>query len=199
MLNKRLLFLVFWLFMLVPGTTAAKPLDSLVSIEALRKDSEGEVGWKFSGSGTYMNDGTVVTAGHVLQDEPAVRICGYVSRKCETIESNKFKILVYQDIGIASVTTAIAEPARYSVRKPKLQDFVQVVSLPLGELAAYRGQIINLKSSKCTVLGIAFPGSSGSGVFDRNGKLIGVIVSVPISEYFGLPKLETSLVYVELL
>ena len=157
------------------------------------------------GSGTFTKIGkhyVVITAGHVARDNFIFSVQG---EKGETVIGELIYISSRVDLAVIKVPNLIS-------RKPaKLKQTNSLEDLKIGAPVVYTGypSSYELLTSVAMVSGyepeynsvilqgFAWPGSSGSGVFDRDGKMRGVVVAIGAEELSGIGRqlLET-LVYI---
>lgn len=136
-----------------------------------------------AGSGTVITeDGWILTAAHVLArlEKPVVVFADGKAFVVEYIHPGKFK----GDLALIKVDIKWPNYARVASTSPSLGDSVYSIGFPGGslfpvkssgqlkEFSQHRGQ-----NSVATTLS-AFPGSSGGGVFNEKGELVGVMSMV---------------------
>ena len=146
-----------------------------------------------SGSGNYFKLGKhrfIITAAHVVDGASEIEIYekGYVATRAKVVYSNP-------DTDIAIVVPY--ERLRYTKAIPFRRD----INNQMGERVYHCGHPSNqgwhisegiLTGTRNDVLMIntfAWPGSSGSVVFDESGRVIGVLSSILVDGPFGLPDL----------
>jgi len=132
-------------------------------------------GWLFVIQGT----GTESVIGQVIyrssnQDFALLRIPKMNSRKTADVETTKMKEF---KIGDQVVYTGF----------PSTYELLTSVGIVSGYEKIYGAVLLQ---------GWAWPGSSGSGVFDENGKLVGVVVAIGKEYTYSAPQLIETLVYV---
>jgi S1-C subfamily serine protease len=155
-------------------------------------------GW---GSGNYFKMGKykfIVTAAHVVDQGNVFVLDGEKKISAKVLYKNTLR-----DIAIVSVD----EPLSIRPRKLKVNDNPNIV----GEMINYTGYPSNLgkstftgivsKSDKRAVMAQSFalPGSSGSVVFDKKGRAIGVVSAVKISSspLSPFPEIVETIVFIE--
>lgn len=151
-------------------------LQHLVVIEGWRP-----AGWTFIGSGTAVQteDGPgVVTAWHVLEGEEVVRVCADLQRTTCAISVDFMRSSdPVLDVALALVPKAVGSPAKVSL-DVHAGDKVMTMGLPRGILVLAEGQVVTPEfAGMYRMLGWCDYGSSGGGVFDRRGRLVGVITA----------------------
>ncbi len=157
------------------------------------------------GSGTLVKIGkhyVVITAGHVAQGNFIFAVQG---EKGETVIGELIYISSRADLAVIKVPNLVS-------RKPaKLKQTNSLEDLKVGAPVVYTGypSSYELLTSVAMVSGyypdynsvilqgFAWPGSSGSGVFDSSGKMRGVVVAIGAENLSGVGRqlLET-LVYI---
>ena len=156
-------------------------------------------GW---GSGNYFKLGKyrfIVTAAHVVEEGRDL----FVLDNSEKVPIKVIYSNTYRDIAIVVPEWDL----EVSPRKLKINSDEEIV----GEMVNYTGYPSDLgkstyigyvsKSDQRAVLiqSFALPGSSGSVVFDKKGRAIGIVSAVKVSEtaLSPFPELVESLVFVE--
>ena len=159
---------------------------------------EGFAGW---GSGNYFKMGKhkfIVTAAHVVEEGSVFVLDGEKKVPAEVVYKNTDR-----DVAIIVTSSELSIKAK----KLKVNDKPNIV----GELINYTGYPSNLGKSTYTgfvsksdntaliMQSFALPGSSGSVVFDKRGRAIGVVSAVklsptPLSPY---PELVETIVFIE--
>ncbi len=143
------------------------------------------------GSGTYFKVGgyyIVVTAQHVVGDSPFVLIEG---RNGETVYGQPILQGVETDVAIILVPEINSRRAlRYkTLQQPRDIDRivgrnVTYTGFPAShDLMTVDGQIAGYENGHIIIHSYAWPGSSGSGVFDMRGRLVGVVSAVDIGRW----------------
>lgn len=149
----------------------------LVALEV--QDTDGV--WKFQGSGTLvkMQDQlTVVTALHVVDTDLPMRVCAsYERTACVDVKEYAQSLDLNADLAFIPVEEQVVLPTRLG---PSLLTGERgfTVALPRDMLAVVEAQVIGPQGSgRHRMLGWCDYGSSGGGVFDDRGRLVGVITS----------------------
>lgn len=124
-----------------------------------------------SGSGVFIGESTIITANHVVRHTNKVRL--RIDGE-ETI-GNVVKRHVTLDMALIGVE------GKYKYAKlrlnPKLGERVYVVSAPGGyyEDIILFGRVAGITEKWLLVDAKVIAGSSGGGIFDRGGRLLGIV------------------------
>ena len=165
----------------------------------LKFDIEGEIsGW---GSGNYLKMGRykfVLTAAHVVEEGQVFVLDGE-----EEIPARVAYINSLRDVAILIPEQELSTPAKtakVNTNEDLINDLVNYTGYPsnLGK-STYVGTVASNDDKKAIIQSFALPGSSGSVVFDKKGKVIGVVsaVSISSSPLSPFPELVETIVYIE--
>lgn len=157
------------------------------------------------GSGTLFKVDSyhvVVTAAHVLNELPVVKVKG---RNGESVYGTT--ILTASDVDMAVLLVPAMNSRKALEFKPKdYQDIEEFVGTPVTytgfpshhDLLTIDGTIASEEDGHLLMHSYAWPGASGSGVFDMKGKFIGVVraVDVGLWSYQFPPQLVEDMVWI---
>jgi len=146
-----------------------------------------------TGSGNYFKLGKhrfIITAAHVVDDQDEILIIekGYVMTKARVIYSN------------SNSDIAILVPEQ-KLRYTKAISFRRDINNQMGEKTYHcghparegwhisEGLLTGTNNDVLLLNTFAWPGSSGSVVFDESGRVIGVISALRVGGPFGLPSM----------
>ena len=123
------------------------------------------------GSGVLVGQGHVLTAAHVVGREEKVLVNG-------VYEAVVLKVDPVNDLALLHCDGLMEhEAVRFASELPHVGDYVLHVGYQLGRLTVTTGNWGESVSSP-----IAF-GSSGGGVFDTQGRLLGIVVRVRVTGF----------------
>ena len=158
------------------------------------------------GSGTYAKIGrhyVVITAQHVVREEPVVIIEG---RNGEYVYGEPILHGTTTDVAIILIPELNSREAidYKPMRRPRNIDRLVGKEVTYSgfpgphDLLSVDGKIMSYERDHIIIHSYAWPGASGSGVFDMRGRLIGVVsaVDVGVWSYFAPPQLIEDVVWV---
>ena len=153
-----------------------------------------------AGSGNYFqykNKRFIITAAHVVEGSESI----YVGEKnIEVVEASIIYIDTENDIAVikAKNDLTITRPVNFKQSKNKyIGEPVYHTGNPDGEAwHLSEGMISNIGSKSIILNTFAWPGSSGSVVFNKHGNVIGVISAIKISSPLGIPDMVEHIVIV---
>lgn len=165
---------------------AAKDMKSSVvlHIKGLRPDFEKKKMHHLfiTCSGTYVSPNEVLTAGHCFEDYQPIGM--WVKGNTDTLGTavQVEKIDITRDLALVKVQSPFPHAYAKLGKMPRIGDDVVAIGSPLGfeftttsGIVSLIGLPVNGFLSRYTVnTAMIDHGSSGGGLFDRNGRLIGV-------------------------
>jgi S1-C subfamily serine protease len=138
-------------------------------------------GFLATGTGFIIDEHTLVTNRHVIEDSSSLEISTYDGH---TAQATAARSTTAADIAIVRVEESLPVAAKLADRDPQVGDAITVIGYPEGgRLTTTSGIVLGavedpLNGSVGTVLGTSAqvePGSSGSPVLDADGEVVGVI------------------------
>ncbi len=138
-------------------------------------------GFLATGTGFMIDEHTLVTNRHVIEDSSALEISTYDGH---TASATAASSTTAADLAIVRVKESLPVAAKLADRDPQVGDAITVIGYPGGgRLTTTSGIVLGavedpLYGSVGTVLGtsaVVEPGSSGSPVLDADGEVVGVI------------------------
>lgn len=129
------------------------------------------------GSGTHIGNGYVLTAAHVVRGESDVQV------KTDRGGQYPAKVLWVandDDVALLRVDALAASSARVDCGPFKVGREVRAVGNPLAEeFVTTYGRVSGKSGNGAMLVDLPLaPGMSGGGVFDRGGRLVGVVSAV---------------------
>ncbi|HLR55957.1 MAG TPA: serine protease [Actinomycetales bacterium] len=134
-----------------------------------------------TGSGFALDDNTLVTNRHVIEDSSELQLETYDGRDVAVAAST---VASFSDLALVTTADKLPQVAPIAEEDPEVDDLITVVGYPSGGvLTTSRGRILSTEEDPLEVnLGEVFytsaavePGSSGSAVLNGEGELVGVI------------------------
>ena len=134
------------------------------------------------GTGVMTKDGYVLTVSHIdhekeLYVSKEVTLATRADKKAVIVKQDKEKDLMLLQISSGKGTVELADP--------KLDEEVVVIGYPLGTRMVSHGRIMAIKSDILFLDTHCLAGASGSPVFNKNGKLVGLL-QVEITDGNGM-------------
>jgi hypothetical protein len=186
--------------------TIKKVLDSSLVIQVSLQEEDGSQSWQTIGSATLIKDEhlglAVITANHVAVSSPsfAFQACS-IKEVSNCIKLNDFIMSSREDLGSDWAVYLIdgapkdMKPARLSKKKMEIGDKFFQAGCPQGQIAYInRGSVAWTTEYLYIGNGFALPGSSGGGVFDEQGGLIGITVAMPVyNNLVGIPEAQENM------
>jgi len=167
---------------LTPAEVFAKVAPSVWVVKALQDDPNHGV----MGTAEVLGPRTLVTACHVVRSSASISVTHSGSQKIYPIAQVTPDPSAKRDLCILTTTEDISAPAVdvAPADSVKVGDRVFAIGAPLGlELTLSDGLVSSLRASPDEVLPTiqssapVAPGSSGGGLFDIQGRLIGLTMS----------------------
>jgi S1-C subfamily serine protease len=141
-----------------------------------------------TGSGFAVDEHTLVTARHVVDDTRSVQVSTYDGHEVLTSSS---LVAVDADLAIVRTTDPLPTSAELAEDDPQVGDRITVVGYPLGgALTVTKGHVTGTRSDPLDENAVAVliadahvePGSSGSPVLDADGRVAGVVYAKGTSD-----------------
>lgn len=183
-----MLSFVFGLLTMTPVALAASPTDFVKNTVVIGSTAP-DGSWSAIGSGVAVESDDeqilVITARHVVVDDagvplPVITVCGMQEKAFTCQNVTEIKEEATRDLALLTLPKAVAEPVRVGKWIYTGQE-VTMVGFPAGSGVVVQGQIIGRNhlgpNPDYLALGHCAPGMSGGGVFDRRGRIIGVVIA----------------------
>lgn len=131
------------------------------------------------GTGVVISSGVVLTNFHLLHTGSDVKVNGKDAKLLQVDPKN--------DLLLLSADTAPVIPVVFAEEISQDEEIV-VIGNPLGHKSMIsRGRIIDIDRGKLYIDAHVFLGSSGGGVFNTKGELVGVVVGIEGGTGDGFP------------
>ena len=168
----------------IPNSILPKlPLENVVQIKVTSTDIDFITGEsvKWQGSGVFIDDNLILTAGHIVEDANDIIVVFIDGKECKGLEWYKES---EADIGFIVVDTNDVEK-KLKFDNAKLGETVWVFGNPYGVFPILTKGIISAinmpdtfnKTKNMIITDTAVNGgNSGSPVFDRYGNILGIFV-----------------------
>ena len=151
-------------------------------------------------SGNYFKYGRskfIITAAHVVDGGEVWIKDGLDIVKSETLWVDKERdIAIIRPMGELSET----RPIKFRINRDnnKVGSIIRYAGYPshLGKMVL-QGMVAKQTEKKVLLQSWALPGSSGSVIFDENGRALGVLsaVAVEMNPFVGIPEIQENIVY----
>lgn len=134
-----------------------------------------------TGSGFALDENTLVTNRHVIEDSSELQLETYDGRNVPVAAST---MASFSDLALVTTAEALPQVAPIAETDAKIDDIITVIGYPNGgALTTSTGRILSTEEDPLGVnLGEVFytsapvePGSSGSAVLNMDGELVGVV------------------------
>jgi S1-C subfamily serine protease len=151
------------------GKEMTKPIGRCVSI----KTDHG------SATGVVIGQNLVLTCFHNLQTDSDIKVNGVIPKILKVSPKN--------DLALLEVKTPYVSPIEMA-ETIRQDEEVFIYGNPMGHLGTIlRGRIVDLADGKVYVDAHVFFGSSGSGMYNSKGQLVGIITEMQGREGYGMP------------
>ena len=172
-------------------STYAERISRKSSVKVYHTDFRG------FGSGSYIkikNRYFVLTAAHVVRDRPVMMIMGRDEiLPAKVIYSNDASDIAFLEVERMHSRIPVKLRLNHS---PHISDNVAYTGFPNGtDLLTITGRVSGFRGQWLVVQGYTWMGASGSGVFDSQGRLVGVVSMVEVGQFHG-PQIIEDVVYV---
>ena len=178
-----------------------RSIGHLTRAEEAARDSAVKVSapdFRSYGSGTYFEyrgRHFILTAAHVVDDTPVALIMG----RSELVPGRVIYINNDTDIAFLEIDSKMNTRESVSLNNnfdAEVGNNVTYTGFPNGrDLLTISGRISGYRGHWLVVQGYTWMGASGSGVFDQNGKIVGVVSMVEVGHY-AVPQIVEDIVHV---
>jgi S1-C subfamily serine protease len=139
----------------------------------------------WQGSGSYIGDGLILTAGHVVEDALSFTITFHDGT---VVEATEYYMEPTMDVGFINVGVLCREALEFDARRLRWGDVTFILGNPLGWdncFSVSKGIVSSLDKDHDGFFGdklmynsdaAAYPGNSGGPVVDEDGEIIGILV-----------------------
>lgn len=147
-------------------------------------------GWS-NGSGFILDEATVVTNAHVIEDALWIEVTTYDGHDFTALSS---QLAPVADLGLVHLDAVFTEFVTLSDRELELGDAVQVVGYPEGqqltvETGTYEGTsedyVGDTGQRVHSFNAYTLPGNSGSPIYDADGHVVSVLYASDTVEWSG--------------
>lgn len=170
---RRIIVGILVLFLAVAWQQLPEKLPTVVKIETQSKDGDS-----WSGSGVFIEDDLILTAGHIVNDAENIWVV-WKNKKHKVI---KWYQETEADLGVIIINTPEQEPTA-TLYNPKLKQRVWVCGAPYGIFPIWTEGIISAINmtddyghyKKMIITDAATaPGNSGCPLLDRKNRILGI-------------------------
>ncbi|WP_291380197.1 serine protease [Demequina sp.] len=147
---------------------------------AVRIRVENCDGWA-TGSGWILSENQVVTNRHVIENGTRIEVTTYDGRDFTVLSS---QVAPVADLALLTLDNVFTEVAEYEITGAQFLDPLTIIGYPSGDrLTVEEGHYLNAGIDEVddsrelvwSVRGHVEPGSSGSAVFNDEGKVVAVV------------------------
>lgn len=145
------------------------------------------------GSGFVLDAHTVVTNRHVVEDAPTITLSTYDG---QVFEASGSVIADFADLALVKVDATLQFPATIAAEGPTAGDVLEIVGYPLGGpldtrtgpyLERVADRLVQGRNDVDLIQVASEHGSSGSGVYNADGAVVGVLYATDeASESFAV-------------
>jgi len=207
----RFLLKFIVVFFTIVGLASASDINNNVLIEKssltkyesqIRESSVKIITPDSQGSGTYTlisKKHVVLTAAHVVDEHMSVYVVG---RNNEKVKGNVIYIDVDNDFAVITIPAlSTRSPVKFVQSKSSLEDLIgeniTYTGFPNGhDLFTIRGSVSGIEKGYLVLQSYAWMGASGSGVFNSQGEMIGILVAVDMVRFDRTRHIVESMVWI---